>query len=78
MAAALRDFVRHFTFHLFAGPFSIGFYLALAIYAGVIAALLFKWPVIYPVVVACLAVVIVNPRRRILNARKRRDRYYRS
>ncbi|WOS67035.1 MULTISPECIES: hypothetical protein [Sinorhizobium] len=78
MAAVLRDFVRIFAFHLFAGPFSIGFYLALAIHAGVIVALLFKWPAIYPVVIACLAVVIVNPRRRILNAKKRRDRYYRS
>ncbi len=78
MAAALRDFVCNFTFHLFAGPLSIGFYLALAIYAGVIAALLFKWPAIYPVAVACLAVVIINPRRRILNARKRRDTDYRS
>jgi hypothetical protein len=28
LAAALRDFVRNFTFHLFAGPFSIGFYSA--------------------------------------------------
>lgn len=78
LAAVLQDFVRIFAFHLFAGPFSIGFYLALAIYAGVILALLLKWPAIYLVVTACLAVIVINPRRRFLNAKKRRDSYYRS
>lgn len=78
LLTVLRDFARIFAFHLFVGPFSISFYLALAIIAGAVVALLFNWPAIYPVLAACLAVVIINPRRRFLNARKRRESYYRS
>jgi hypothetical protein len=77
IATFLAELGRRFLFQLIAGPFSLGLYLALAIYFGVIVAVIFELPPIYPVAVSCLVIVIINPKRMILAARAKRDQHYR-